>query len=87
SEKTRQLKQLITQFAPSRASELVEGESGTGKELVARGIHQASGRTGPFVPINCGAIAPELLESELFGHTSGAFTGAKKSREGLFRVA
>ncbi|TXZ84573.1 sigma-54 factor interaction domain-containing protein, partial [Vibrio cholerae] len=57
------------------------------KELVARGIHEASGRQGPFVPINCGAIAPELLESELFGHTSGAFTGAKKSREGLFRVA
>ncbi len=78
---------MITQFAPSRASVLVEGESGTGKELVARGIHQASGRTGPFVPLNCGAIAPELLESELFGHTSGAFTGAKKSREGLFRVA
>ncbi|MDF2152215.1 sigma-54 dependent transcriptional regulator [Vibrio sp. CAU 1672] len=87
SEKTRQLKQLITQFAPSRASVLVEGESGVGKELVARGIHQASGRSGPFVPLNCGAIAPELLESELFGHTSGAFTGAKKSREGLFRVA
>jgi len=87
SEKTKALKQLIGQFAPSKASILVEGESGTGKELVARGIHQASGRTGPFVPVNCGAIAPELLESELFGHTSGAFTGAKKSREGLFRVA
>nr|WP_174269831.1 sigma-54 dependent transcriptional regulator [Vibrio orientalis] len=87
SEKTKQLKQLITQFAPSRASVLVEGESGTGKELVARGVHEASGRSGPFVPINCGAIAPELLESELFGHTAGAFTGAKKSREGLFRVA
>ncbi len=87
SEKTTQLKQLIVQFSPSRASVLIEGESGTGKELVARGIHEASGRTGPFVPINCGAIAPELLESELFGHTSGAFTGAKKSREGLFRVA
>ncbi len=87
SEKTSQLKQVITQFAPSRASVLVEGESGTGKELVARGIHEASGRSGPFVPINCGAIAPELLESELFGHTAGAFTGAKKSREGLFRVA
>ncbi|MGP8304980.1 sigma-54-dependent transcriptional regulator [Vibrio sp. YIC-376] len=87
SKKTSQLKLLINQFAPSRASVLIEGESGTGKELVARGIHQASGRTGPFVPINCGAIAPELLESELFGHTSGAFTGAKKSREGLFRVA
>ncbi len=87
SENTKQLKQLIMQFAPSRASVLVEGESGTGKELVARGIHEASGRKGPFVPVNCGAIAPELLESELFGHTSGAFTGAKKSREGLFRVA
>ncbi|MCZ4294200.1 sigma-54-dependent transcriptional regulator [Vibrio sinaloensis] len=87
SDKTKQLKQLITQFAPSRASVLIEGESGTGKELVARGVHDASQRTGPFVPINCGAIAPELLESELFGHTAGAFTGAKRSREGLFRVA
>lgn len=87
SERTKQLKQLITQFAPSRASVLIEGESGTGKELVARGVHDASQRSGPFVPINCGAIAPELLESELFGHTSGAFTGAKKNREGLFRVA
>lgn len=87
STKTNQLKLLINQFAPSRGSVLIEGESGTGKELVARGIHQASERTGPFVPVNCGAIAPELLESELFGHTSGAFTGAKKSREGLFRVA
>lgn len=87
SQKTAQLKQLILQFAPSRASVLIEGESGTGKELVARAIHEASDRQGPFVPVNCGAIAPELLESELFGHTSGAFTGAKKSREGLFRVA
>lgn len=87
SDKTKQLKQLISQFAPSRASVLIEGESGTGKELVARGVHEASKRSGPFVPINCGAIAPELLESELFGHTSGAFTGAKKNREGLFRVA
>ncbi len=87
SEKTKQLRQLISQFAPSRASVLIEGESGTGKELVARGVHEASGRNGPFVPVNCGAIAPELLESELFGHTSGAFTGAKKGREGLFRVA
>ncbi|MDR9826218.1 sigma-54 dependent transcriptional regulator [Vibrio sp. FNV 38] len=84
---TQQLKQIINQFAPSRASVLIEGESGVGKELVARGIHTASQRQGPFVPVNCGAIAPELLESELFGHTSGAFTGAKKSREGLFRVA
>jgi DNA-binding NtrC family response regulator len=87
SEKTKQLKQLITQYAPSRASVLIEGESGTGKELVARGIHTASQRQGPFVAVNCGALAPELLESELFGHAAGAFTGAKKSREGLFRVA
>lgn len=87
SAQTQQLKTMIQQFAPSKASILVEGESGTGKELVARGIHQASERRGPFVPVNCGAIAPELLESELFGHASGAFTGAKKSREGLFRVA
>ncbi|NAX41196.1 response regulator, partial [Vibrio sp. V26_P1S5P106] len=87
SEQTEQLKQVIVQFAPSRASVLIEGESGTGKELVARSIHEASERQGPFVPVNCGAIAPELLESELFGHTQGAFTGAKKHREGLFRVA
>ncbi|MCF4174841.1 Transcriptional regulatory protein ZraR [Vibrio mediterranei] len=87
SEKTKNLKQLIGQFAPSRASVLIEGESGTGKELVARGIHTASKRQGPFVAINCGALAPELLESELFGHAAGAFTGAKKNREGLFRVA
>lgn len=87
SAQTRQLKQRILQYAPSRASVLIEGESGTGKELVARGIHEASGRQGPFVPVNCGAIAPDLLESELFGHVSGAFTGARKSREGLFRVA
>ncbi|MFA0088008.1 sigma-54-dependent transcriptional regulator [Vibrio sp. 10N.261.51.F12] len=87
SVKTTQLKQLISQFAPSKASVLIEGESGTGKELVARGLHDASKRQGPYVAINCGALAPELLESELFGHTAGAFTGAKKSREGLFRVA
>ncbi|MGF1863367.1 sigma-54-dependent transcriptional regulator [Photobacterium profundum] len=85
--KTQQMKKLIAQVAPSIAAVLVEGESGTGKELVARALHQLSKRTGPFVPLNCGAIAPDLLESELFGHVSGAFTGAKKGREGLFRVA
>jgi DNA-binding NtrC family response regulator len=85
--KTQQMKKLIAQIAPSIAAVLVEGESGTGKELVARALHQLSQRMGPFVPLNCGAIAPDLLESELFGHVSGAFTGAKKGREGLFRVA
>ena len=87
AEKTQQMKKMIAQVAPSIAAVLVEGESGTGKELVARALHQLSQRTGPFVPLNCGAIAPDLLESELFGHVSGAFTGAKKGREGLFRVA
>jgi len=87
AEKTLQLKKMVAQLAPSNAAVLIEGESGTGKELVARGLHQLSERKGPFVPLNCGAIAPDLLESELFGHTSGAFTGAKKGREGLFRVA
>ncbi|MCJ8349428.1 sigma-54 dependent transcriptional regulator [Moritella sp.] len=85
--KTLSMKKLITQIAPSKAAVLIEGESGTGKELVARALHQLSLRNGPFVPLNCGSIAPDLLESELFGHMQGAFTGAKKSREGLFRVA
>ena len=87
ADKTLQMKKLITQIAPSMAAVLIEGESGTGKELVARALHQLSQRNGPFVPLNCGSIAPDLLESELFGHMQGAFTGAKKSREGLFRVA
>ena len=85
--KTLAMKKLISQLAPSTAAVLVEGESGTGKELVARALHQLSLRSGPFVPLNCGSIAPDLLESELFGHIQGAFTGAKKGREGLFRVA
>lgn len=85
--RTLMMKKMSSQVAPSLAAVLVEGESGTGKELVARALHQLSKRNGPFVPLNCGAIAPDLLESELFGHVSGAFTGAKKGREGLFRVA
>ena len=66
---------------------LIEGESGTGKELAARALHRWSQRTGSFVPINCGAISAELMESELFGHVKGSFTGAQKSREGLFTYA
>jgi len=66
---------------------LVEGETGTGKELVARAIHKQSGRKGAFVAVNCGSISSELLESELFGHTRGAFTGAHAAREGLFNYA
>ncbi|WP_421870017.1 sigma-54-dependent transcriptional regulator [Motiliproteus sp.] len=79
--------QLIKRVAPTPSVVLVEGESGTGKELVANAVHQLSKRSGPFVPINCGAIAPELIESELFGHTKGAFTGAQQAREGLFSYA
>ncbi|MCL1142769.1 sigma-54-dependent transcriptional regulator [Shewanella gaetbuli] len=82
-----EVKQVIERVAPANAVVLIEGESGTGKELVARQLHQLSGRTGPFVPVNCGAIAPELLASELFGHVAGSFTGAKTSREGLFNFA
>lgn len=76
--------ELAQRVAPSPTTVLVQGETGTGKELVANAIHAMSRRGGPFVPINCGTIAPELFESELFGHVKGAFTGAMQSREGLF---
>lgn len=78
---------VIKRVAPMPSMVLIEGESGTGKELAARAIHQWSGRSGSFVPINCGAISPELLESELFGHVKGAFTGAHQARDGLFSYA
>ncbi len=75
---------LAERIAPTQSNVLIQGETGTGKELIARAIHAMSKRSGPFVPINCGTIAPELFESELFGHLKGAFTGATQSREGLF---
>lgn len=79
---------LIDQVAETDASVLILGESGTGKEVVARAIHARSARrTRPFVPINCGAIPSELLESELFGHEKGAFTGAISARQGRFEMA
>ena len=81
------LYQLIRQVAPARSSVFVVGETGTGKELVARAVHQESGRAGLFVPINCAAIPADLLESELFGHRKGAFTGADRDRMGRFEVA
>ncbi|GAC1352485.1 MAG: sigma-54 dependent transcriptional regulator [Polyangiales bacterium] len=79
---------LVAQVAPSRASVLILGESGTGKELVAEAIHRNSPREGrPFVRLNCAALAESLLESELFGHERGAFTGAISRREGRFKQA
>jgi DNA-binding NtrC family response regulator len=84
----RKVYQIVEQAAPTAASVLIWGESGTGKELVAQTIHQISPRVQqPFVPINCAAIPETLLESEIFGHEKGAFTGASDRREGCFELA
>jgi sigma-54 dependent transcriptional regulator, flagellar regulatory protein len=83
-----QVQRLIEQVAPFDTNVLILGESGTGKELAARHIHELSGRaSAPFVPLNCGAIPADLLESELFGHEKGAFTGALSARIGRFEFA
>ncbi len=82
------VRQLISKVAPTNSSVLILGETGTGKELVARGLHDQSLRAQmPFVAINCGALPESLIESELFGHRKGAFTGADEHRVGLFEVA
>ena len=84
----RQAREVIARAAPLPTTVLITGESGTGKELAARSLHALSGRADkPFVPVNCAAIAPEVIESELFGHLKGSFTGAASSREGLFFYA
>ncbi len=83
-----EISQMIEQVADTSASVLITGESGTGKEVIARNIHAMSNRRNkPFIPINCGAIPSELLESELFGHEKGAFTGAISNRQGRFELA
>ncbi|NIY84704.1 sigma-54 dependent transcriptional regulator [Vibrio hepatarius] len=88
SQGIKEVRHLIEQVSNTEANVLILGESGTGKEVVARNIHyHSSRRSGPFVPINCGAIPPDLLESELFGHEKGAFTGAITSRKGRFELA
>ena len=82
------LRELIKLLGPSDSTVLIVGESGTGKELVANALHECSGRAaGPFVPVNCGAIPKDLLESELFGHKRGSFTGAISDRKGRFQLA
>jgi sigma-54 specific flagellar transcriptional regulator A len=88
SEAVRHVRELIRKIAPSRANILITGETGSGKEIVARNIHHYSDQSaGAFVPINCSAIPPDLLESELFGHKKGAFTGATTDRDGRFLFA
>ncbi|WJG10603.1 sigma-54 dependent transcriptional regulator [Aliiglaciecola sp. LCG003] len=88
SDEIQNVRHLIEQVSSSDANVLVLGESGTGKEVIARNLHFLSERRdGPFIPVNCGAIPAELLESELFGHEKGAFTGAINSRKGRFELA
>jgi len=88
SEAMRKIFKVIAKSASTPATVLISGESGTGKELVARAIHYSSPRSSsPFVPVNCGGIPEGLLESELFGHVKGAFTGASESRAGFFQTA
>jgi two-component system response regulator PilR (NtrC family) len=88
SQAAEELRSLVEKVAPARTTVLITGESGTGKEVVARAIHARSGRVDqPFIAINCGAIPEGLIESELFGHEKGSFTGAVQTKPGLFEVA
>jgi len=88
SKAMQEVLEMVARVAATDATVLVQGESGTGKELIARALHQNSKRKdGPFIPINCGALPENLLESELFGHVKGSFTGAHQNKKGLFEEA
>ncbi len=88
SEAAARVRKLVAKAARVDSTVLITGESGVGKELVAREIHALSQRrNGPFIPINCAAIAEQLIESELFGHEAGAFTDAREARRGAFELA
>ncbi|MBI5608985.1 MAG: sigma 54-interacting transcriptional regulator [Deltaproteobacteria bacterium] len=81
------IRQVLRRVSPSALAVLIEGRTGTGKELIAQAIHRLSGRLGPMIPVNCAALAPNLVESSLFGHRRGAFTGAANDQVGAFRAA
>jgi transcriptional regulator with GAF, ATPase, and Fis domain len=84
----QKIEAMVRRVSATDATVLIMGESGTGKELVARALHNLSPRAShPFVPVNCAALPEDLLESELFGHVRGAFTGALSSRVGMFQLA
>src|SRR5438105_7509966 len=83
----RRVLDVVSAVARSGATVLLTGESGTGKERLAKLVHEQSGRRGSFIAVNCGALPESLLESELFGHLKGAFTGASSDRKGLFEAA
>src|SRR5262249_60695774 len=82
---TRQLRVALAKAAVDPAPVLLLGETGTGKEWIARALHRASGRRGPFLAVSCAELSGELMASQLFGHARGAFTGAEQARPGLFR--
>src|SRR6201999_2947244 len=84
----REIFGLVEKIAPTDATVLIEGETGTGKDMIARTLHQLSPRADkPFIVVDCGAVAGTLIESELFGHEKGAFTGASAARQGAFELA
>ena len=86
-EATQSLKKLVDMVSNSNSTVLLRGETGCGKDIVARAIHESSKRKGKLVNVNCAAIPSELLESELFGHEKGSFTGADSKREGRFEIS